>query len=44
MKCPKCKSENIEPFLVIPETKEGTIIGRCRECGTDVKQGKSVFG
>lgn len=42
MKC-KCGSMDIEPFLVIPETKEGTNIGRCNVCGKYIKQGKSVF-
>lgn len=43
MEC-KCGSDNIEPYIIIPEVKQGTVIGKCRDCGEDIKQGKSIFG
>jgi uncharacterized Zn finger protein len=43
MKCQKCGSENIEPFITAPERKEGTPVGKCKQCGTILKTGKSIF-
>lgn len=43
MECNNCGSHNIELYIVIPEVTEGTIIGKCKACGSIIKQGKSVF-
>lgn len=42
-KCLKCGSNNLKRYLTIPERKTGTLVGKCLDCGAELRIGKSIF-